>query len=159
MHIVGAPLYRLIVISDIHRDWGRLERLVPMINATDCVVCCGDGVNDFMNARGRICVPTVCVRGNNDFDTFVTDDACVYLNGIKTLVTHGHKYGVKRGTGALLAASIGKGCRLVLFGHTHVFRDESADGVRLINPGALCNGSYAVVEIDGDKITCKKCEI
>lgn len=152
-------MYRLIVISDIHRDRERLYALIPVINAADCVVCCGDGVSDFMNVRGSMCVPTVCVRGNNDFGAFVTDDACIDLNGIKTLVTHGHKYGVKRGTDALRAAAEHNGCRIVLFGHTHIFCDRTAGGVRMINPGALCDGSYAEICIDGGKILCKKCEI
>ncbi len=149
-------MYKLTVISDIHRDIVRLERLIPKMNATDCAVCCGDGAREFLYARGRICVPTVCVRGNNDFDAVLADAACIDFGGVNTFVAHGHKYGVKRGLDALSAAAARGGCKLALFGHTHVFFDGVVNGMRLINPGALCCGSYAVVEIDGDNIDCKR---
>ena len=149
-------MYRLTVISDIHGDTGRLERLVPEINASDMVVFCGDGASDYMNVRGRITVPAVCVRGNNDFNTFLDDTVCVDICGVRTLVTHGHRYGVKRGIGVLQEAAINKNCDLVFFGHTHLFCDGEVGGVRMINPGALYSGSYAAVEFDGGEIVCTR---
>ena len=66
-------LYKLVVISDIHHDLHRLERLVPVINAADYLIFCGDGVDDIMRERGRFTVPILCVRGNNDIGSNITE--------------------------------------------------------------------------------------
>ena len=153
----GNKTIRLIVVSDIHHDIQRLERLVPIINTSDYFICCGDGVNDFLRIRGELIVPTVCVRGNNDFYTDMVDETVVTIGEIKALVVHGHKHGVKRGVELLVAAAKKNDCNLVLYGHSHCYCDRTLDNVRLINPGALCNGSYAELMSDGKTLKCKQC--
>lgn len=147
------PKYKLVVISDTHHDVGRLERLLPIINAADYLVYCGDGLRDLLYVRGRITVPIVAVRGNNDLYSFpdgvFTDMASVSFGRTKALVTHGHNFGVRHDLTRLLGIAITKGCKLVFFGHTHAYYDRIEKGVHLINPGALCNGSYAIVVGDG----------
>ena len=66
-------LYKLVVISDVHHDLERLERLIPVINSADYLIFCGDGVGDIMRERGRITVPILCVRGNNDIGENITE--------------------------------------------------------------------------------------
>ena len=78
-------MVRLIVVSDVHRDTERLERLLPLINTSDYFVFCGDGLNDVMRVRGAITVPMVCVRGNNDFDTCICDSADINVGGTRAL--------------------------------------------------------------------------
>ncbi|MDE5593524.1 MAG: metallophosphoesterase family protein, partial [Clostridiales bacterium] len=94
-------LYKLVVISDSHHDMARLEQLLPVINSADYLVYCGDGVMDVMWLRGRINVPIVCVKGNNDIglNVQITDLASVAFGKTKALVTHGHKFGVGQGRG------------------------------------------------------------
>lgn len=152
---------RIVVVSDTHRDIARLERLLPVINGANRLVFCGDGVMDIMRVRGGITVPIVCVKGNNDLFSSVDieDVASIMLCGVKTLITHGHRYGVRQGVAQLLFFADANDGKLVLFGHTHCYCDIVRDGVRFINPGALCNGSYAVIEYDGKEITCKQCHI
>lgn len=146
-----------IVVSDVHYDGGRLERLLPSINSSGGCIFCGDGAAEFMRVWGGIVVPTVCVRGNNDFYCNWGDDAVVEIGGKKIFVTHGHRLGVKRGLSVLASVAKDRGCDAAFFGHTHEFCNTVVNGVRLINAGALCNGSYATVEFDKNDIVCKKC--
>ena len=154
-------LYKLVVISDSHHDIARLEQLLPIINSADYLVYCGDGVMDVMWLRGRITVPIVCVKGNNDIglNMQITDLASVAFGKTKALVTHGHKFGVRQGIGNVLGMAIMKDCKLVFFGHTHRYMDFVQGGVHFINPGALCNGSYALVAGDGKQFVSKQCFI
>ena len=154
-------LYKLVVISDSHHDIARLEQLLPIINSADYLVYCGDGVMDVMWLRGRITVPIVCVKGNNDIglNMQITDLASVAFGKTKALVTHGHKFGVGQGIGNMLGMAIMKDCKLVFFGHTHRYMDFVQGGVHFINPGALCNGSYALVAGDGKQFVSKQCFI
>lgn len=153
--------YKLVVISDVHHDFARLERLLPIINSADYLVFCGDGLSDIMRIRGLITVPMVCVKGNNDIglNVKVTDLAGVSFGAAKALVTHGHLQGVRQGAGGLLRLALAKDCSLVFFGHTHTYYDYTEKGVHLINPGALCNGSYALVAGDGVNFVSKHCTI
>ncbi|MDE6200807.1 MAG: YfcE family phosphodiesterase [Clostridiales bacterium] len=154
-------LYKLVVISDTHHDMARLEQLLPIINSADYLVFCGDGVSDVLWLRGRITVPIVCVKGNNDIglNVQITDLASVAFGKTKALVTHGHKFGVRQGVGKVLGMAIMKDCKLVFFGHTHRYMDFLQGGVHFINPGALCNGSYALVAGDGKQFVSKQCFI
>ena len=153
--------YKLVVISDSHHDVERLEKLIPVINSADYLVFCGDGVMDIMYIRGRLTVPIVCVKGNNDFDVNVniTELASVAFGKTRAIVTHGHKYGVQFGLRNLYGVATMHGARLVFFGHTHTFYDRIEGGVHFINPGALCNGSYALVAGDGENFMVRRCSV
>ena len=81
-------------------------------------------------------------------------------------MTHGHKYGVKRGIEVAAEAAIRKGADLLLYGHTHVPMEkyipqgETVGDVilpkplRIFNPGSLgdSEGSFGVIEIRGGSI-------
>ena len=148
-------LYKLVVISDIHHDLHRLERLVPVINAADYLIFCGDGVDDIMRERGRFTVPILCVRGNNDIGSNITELVTTVFGNTRALVTHGHRQGVRQGMANLMLLAQQKNCHLVFFGHTHAYFDMVANGIHFINPGALCNGTYALVAGDGSNFMCK----
>lgn len=163
MHIMPSEniLYKLVVISDTHHDMARLEKLLPVINSANYLIFCGDGVMDIMRIRGRITVPIVCVKGNNDIglNVHITDLASVAFGRTKALVTHGHKFGVRQSMSNVLGLAIMKDCKLVFFGHTHKYMDFMQGGVHFINPGALCNGSYAIVAGDGKQFVSRQCII
>lgn len=153
--------YKLVVISDTHHDFVRLNKLLPIINSADYLIFCGDGANDILQIHGRITVPLVCVKGNCDQGSNIkfTDLACASFGNTRALVTHGHNLGVRQGTAQLTGMAKMKDCRLAFFGHTHKYYDKIENGVHLINPGALCTGSYALVVGDGDDFISKQCII
>ena len=53
-------------------------------------------------------------------------------------------------------AAVENHCDIVFYGHTHVAKDETLDGIRLVNPGSLRysrdgrSPSYAIVTIEED---------
>lgn len=145
-----------VIVSDIHYAASRLRKLLPIINACDYFVFCGDGMSDVSAVIGEISARTVCVRGNCDYGTLVSESTSFRLGNKSVFVTHGHLYGVKQSLRDLAEIAEDRGCDMVFFGHTHTFTDTVIDGVRLINPGALIGGSYAFVTIDGDKIGCEQ---
>lgn len=153
--------YSIVVASDSHGDFSRFERLLPVINAVDYFVFCGDGMADVLWLRGRITVPMACVKGNNDFwvKEKITEAATVAFGPARALVVHGHRHGVRRGVSLLLETALLKDYKLVFFGHTHKYADVTQSGVHLINPGALCEGSYAFVTGDGQSFTSEQCFI
>lgn len=159
--VLGKIAYKIAVISDTHHDIMRLEKILPVINSADYLVFCGDGLADIMAARGRITVPIVCVKGNNDMglNVPVSDLASVAFGTTKALITHGHKIDVRKGMANLLDMAVMKDCRLVFFGHTHSYLDYINGGVHFINPGALCMGSYALVVGDGVNFVSRQCII
>ncbi len=72
------------------------------------------------------------------------------LSGVRALLTHGHRLGVKQGTDALVYAAASLKCRAALFGHTHspLLREEG--GILLLNPGAAMDRRYAFLDIGDD---------
>ena len=78
----------------------------------------------------------ICVEGNCDayVDQMVLNfpilkEACINIDGINYYMTHGHIYNPKN----TLNVSSG----VVLYGHTHVIKDEVIDNVHYINPGSV----------------------
>lgn len=147
--------YRLVVTSDIHHAH-YLRDILPIVNSSDYFIFCGDGLGNVMAQSGSITVPMVCVRGNNDWTSRIDDVANIVIGETNALVTHGHRYGVRQGLDVLLSVAKQKCCSLVLFGHTHIYCDTVKDGIHFINPGALCDGSYAIVEGDGKSFKCRR---
>ncbi|MCH5158453.1 MAG: YfcE family phosphodiesterase [Clostridiales bacterium] len=149
--------YKLIVISDIHYGSDNLVRIIPLINESDYLIFCGDGLRELMLFRDEIKVPIVCVKGNGDYNTHATENACVVLGQSRALVVHGHRQNVRRDISLLMDAARIHNCQLVFFGHTHVYYDYVLKGIHFINPGALCEGSYATVTGDGQTFVSKQC--
>lgn len=145
-----------VVVSDVHRNDEFLRQLLPIINASDYFIFCGDGISDVMSVSCEITARMVCARGNCDYGSMVSESSRITLGSVGAFVTHGHLYGVKQSLGTLAEIARAKDCDVAFFGHTHIFTDIEIGGVRLINPGALAGGSYAFVKIDGKKITCEQ---
>ena len=73
----------------------------------------------------------------------------VTLAGKRIAVFHGHEQGFHRAPESL-------DVQYIMHGHTHVARDESANGTRIINPGALHRArvkSVASLDLAEDKLT------
>jgi putative phosphoesterase len=62
---------------------------------------------------------------------------------------------VKTGRVGIVAKARSMGADIVLFGHTHMWMNETRDGVHLINPGSIGNGSYAILTLQGQQVTAE----
>ena len=127
---------RLAVCSDGHGVWesaaGRLAA-----EKVDGVVYLGDRVSDGENVARILGVPLWCVRGNCDLSYTYDSERVIEPEGVRILLCHGDRHQVKSGLWRLSYRAEELGCRVVLFGHTHIWCDVEDHGVRLCNPGSM----------------------
>ncbi len=123
---------------------------------TDVILFLGDGVREAEILFQRF--PQImhsAVLGNNDIGCGGVQECILDLQGVRTLCTHGHKYGVKSGRGRLYQAAVEKEAQLVLFGHTHEAEEFTMEGIRFFNPGSVGRGlerTYGVLYIEHGNI-------
>ena len=157
---------RLIVVSDTHRNFGRLHKVVQRhINHCDLFLHLGDGLREMDDILSLYpSLPALAVCGNCDWAREEPYERVISLNEHKAFHCHGHQYGVKASWQPLAKHARELGCTLALFGHTHEPLCEYAYGVLLLNPGSAgnrCRGGRAranVLIIDGDKLRVEDIE-
>lgn len=156
----------ILVFSDSHGHGDNIaQALLRQPKAPNAVIFLGDGLRDMAyTGVGSAKLFTVC--GNCDRSSVFTDDApveqTVTLANKRVFITHGHKYFVKSGYGALIEAAVNNDADIVLFGHTHSRWEEylptgsSCCGTVLpkplfiMNPGSIGDYPYSwgLIEID-----------
>ena len=83
---------------------------------------------------------------------FHPDDTVVEVGGVKIFFCHGHTRMVGSGTGLLEQAAREAGCKIALFGHTHVSCCRYQEGLYVMNPGSPAQPrdgrrSYGIIDI------------
>jgi len=152
---------KILVMSDSHGDTDSMllaiRRTIP-----ELILHLGDHDDDCDLTRAMFPqIPIRSVRGNCDAWSNNQDEEIFSLDGKLLFMTHGHLYGVKTGTETIVGAAKAKGADVLLFGHTHIPCYETADGIVLINPGAIGRGrdrnakTYAVLELKNGAVTCE----
>ena len=140
---------RIVVLSDSHGSTGRLSTILSVAElggAIDAIFHLGDGYDD-LRALEVALPPVYQVAGNCDH--FRSDTLnIVTLSGAKLLLTHGHYQHVKEGTDDLLAFAMAENVNAALYGHTHYQKMEWKNGILLLNPGAVNDGKYAMLNIN-----------
>lgn len=147
---------RIVVTSDSHGRQGNLFEIFERhLNNADLFINLGDGENDvdsFLMLHPNIKLERVA--GNCDF--YSTYPSCKTINaaGKKIFFTHGHPFGVKHGYDEIKAHAKEIGADICLFGHTHTPYAEYENGIYFMNPGAVCDGVYGIIDItDNGTIT------
>ena len=149
---------KILVLSDSHAALSFMRRCVEKIKP-QAIIHLGDFYDDAEALRedyGHIpfhIVPGNCDRYRCPLDA--RELLCYPVGGVKMMMTHGHNYGVKMGTGALTAEARRLGAQAVLYGHTHVADCRLETDLWVLNPGTCGHfgGSAGVIETDGEKIT------
>ena len=146
---------KLLIFSDSHGYVEPMCRAV-LTHGPDMAVHLGDYVRDADELRRRFPrLALVSVRGNCDYSGDAPEGAEFFAGPVRVFACHGHRYGVKQGTEALLRAGHALGAGLVLFGHTHIPRHFQDGGMVLLNPGSA-RSSCTLVEIsDAGEIDCR----
>ena len=143
---------KLLVFSDSHSASRKITDVIEMHSGVcDAVIFLGDGLRDIEYVKRKypdICF--FCVSGNCDFSATAPTETILDFDGIKVLVTHGHKYFVKRGYETVLGYAASRGADAVFFGHTHIPLDTceyvGEKRIHLFNPGSIGNGgTYGIV--------------
>lgn len=92
------------------------------------------------------------VAGNCDFSSTLPLYKTITFDGKKILFTHGHPFYVKHGYEMIKQEARRQGVDICLFGHTHTPMVEIEDGIYYMNPGAVCNSFYGIIDIIDKKI-------
>jgi putative phosphoesterase len=165
----------LLILSDSH---GRADRVAEAIRRVrpDGILFAGDGLRDLTYCD--LPCPLWAVRGNCDWIRSplilggsaipaddLQDEELITLDGVRILLTHGHKYGVKGGLGSAVAAASRQDADILIFGHTHIPLELhlSPDGayeygvakpLTVFNPGSLgdSDASFGTLTIRGGQI-------
>lgn len=144
-------MVRLGVISDSHDHPEWLERWLALSKKRgyDAVFHLGDYHSDARWLERRLDVPMICVAGNCDMLSKAPRMARAMFEGHNLLAVHGHLQDVKYGYDNLSYYAEENGVDIALFGHTHRAYAGYVGRVLLLNPGALMNGRYAELLLDG----------
>ena len=140
---------RILVVSDSHGRLYALRQAIRQEGNFALLLHLGDGAGDVQRMLplpgGQ---PVLQVRGNCDLGFPELAEQLVTQEGGKTLLcTHGHRLSVKYSEQPMTEAARKAHADIALYGHTHVPVQHYADGLYVCNPGALCLGHYAVLEI------------
>ena len=142
---------KVLVFSDSH---GALTLAEEMLNKEkDCslVFFLGDGIEEAEKLKERYKDKKfILVKGNNDWYSQVDTEAYKYIEGLTIMSCHGHKFNVRFALRDLLMSAQAVRANIALYGHTHKsgMYNDPVTGVCAINPGALCEGKYAVLTVE-----------
>ena len=150
---------RLLVVSDSHRHYPLLRKILLLHREADRIIFLGDGIDDFDKIDLPFPISPILICGNNDWGSISPKNETLTLDGVKVFCTHGHLEHVKYGTELLESIAADSGASLVLYGHTHIQNYEYLDGLHLFNPGAVMEGCYGLVDIVNGQIMCIKANI
>lgn len=147
-------MIRLGIVSDSHDRPEWLERYVKLCKKQqyDAVFHLGDYHSDARWLERRIDAPMYCVAGNCDMFAKAPRMARAMFEGHVLLAVHGHLQDVKYRYDTLSYYAEENGADIALFGHTHRPYVGYEGRVLLVNPGALMDGRYAELLIDGDRV-------
>ncbi len=165
----------LLVLSDSHGRPDLIEEAIRRVRP-DGILFAGDGLRDL--SRVEIPCPLWAVAGNCDWLTTPLiinggvfepqNEELITVEGVRILLMHGHKYGVKGGLGQAVARAVQRDADLLIFGHTHIPLELHLrpDGGRadfsvtkpltLFNPGSLGDrhASFGTVTVRNGQLLC-----
>ena len=137
---------KILVLSDSHASLGFMRRCIEA-TCPDAVIHLGDYYNDGQTMLEEFPqIPFHQVPGNCDMHRGWIPDPetrLIELGGVRILMTHGHRHGVKMSLHRLLADARASNVQAVLYGHTHIAHCAQEDGLWILNPGAASWGGSA----------------
>lgn len=137
---------KILVFSDSHASLSFMRRCIE-VTSPDAVIHLGDYYNDGQTMLEEFPqIPFHQVPGNCDMHRGWIPDPevrLIELGGVRILMTHGHRHGVKMSLHRLLADARAANVQAVLYGHTHIAHCEREDGLWILNPGAASWGGSA----------------
>ena len=152
----------ILLVSDTHGNTDKLEKLLEIFKGDITLVChmgdYGSDLRKFESKYGNL--QMVAVNGNTDYSLLGQTEQIIDISpksGIKLrlLITHGHRFGVKRNLDRLLCYAKELDVSAVFFGHTHEDVCFVQDGIFVMNPGSLTFGrergnTYGIVRVAED---------
>ncbi len=136
---------RILVISDSHGSSFNIQKAVNQQPSAELVIFLGDGENDFELCH--VDKPCIMVRGNCDWGSSLPAFAVTQEKGYTIYCTHGYAESVKYGNEVLTQRARDCHAHIALYGHTHNPVTLYEDGLWLVNPGSIREGSYAILDL------------
>ncbi|MBE6700987.1 MAG: metallophosphoesterase [Ruminococcaceae bacterium] len=150
---------KILVFSDSHLNTSNMTSIINHYKGEiSLIVHLGDMYSDFEKIKIAFPnVPTVAVKGNNDFFEVVPEsEVFSTFAGVKCFFTHGHRYNVKGGLAGISVRARALNADLVLFGHTHLPLKETRGKTLFINPGTVGTNygkaTFALIELDNSSV-------
>ena len=149
----NVTMKELIIISDSHGIYKPLINLLSKHQNADYFIHLGDSELD-----SQLLSSFMCVRGNCDYDDGYPYDLCIDIDSHRLLLTHGHRYHIKKDYCEILTKAKQEKCDIICFGHTHRYVCTQVEGITLLNPGSILFNrdgtapSYMSIKLDSDKI-------
>lgn len=145
---------KIVVISDSHGNIDVLNKVLKDNPDADYYFHLGDSELEASELS-----PFLSIKGNIDYDYSLPMDRVVDTKYGSIYLTHGHAYS---GDVNLIAkAAKMNDCSIALYGHTHIYLDETMDGIRVINPSSATRSkdgqnSYVIIYLDDKGIDVKR---
>ena len=139
---------KVLVFSDSHGALGLAGEMLNREKDCSIVFFLGDGIDEAEKMKKRYPDKKfMLVKGNNDWHSGADTEAYKHIDGVTFMACHGHKFNVRFALRDLLQSAQSVRANVVLYGHTHKsgMYNDPVTGIVAINPGALCEGKYAVI--------------
>lgn len=146
---------KILVFSDSHGSMGKMVEAMEL-ERPHHVFFLGDHYRDGQELAALYPdVPMDLVLGNCDWGPG-PDLRIVELEGVRFLLTHGHRYYVKSGLDELLQEGLHRQVDVACFGHTHLAKVVYRQGIYLMNPGTVggCRAreGYGIIHAQGGTV-------
>ena len=142
---------KVLVFSDSHGASGLVQEMLNKEKDCPTVFFLGDGIDEAEKMKDRYRDKKfILVKGNNDWYSQTDTEAYKYIDGLTIMSCHGHKFNVRFSLRSLIDSAESVRANIALYGHTHKsgMYNDPVTGICAINPGALCEGKYAVLTIE-----------
>ena len=130
-------MIKALVMADTHGHKARIAMAVKRFDEVDIILHLGDYSRDAEQIRGLTKKPVYAVRGNCDISSGAESELLLTFEGVRVLMTHGHRQNVKSSLLGLGLFALEQDANVVLFGHTHLPAEEFYESILLYNPGSL----------------------
>ena len=146
----GVLCLKVLVMSDSHGAVHFLRRIIEKEPEAELVFFLGDGLSDIDKMKTEYPHKRfICVKGNNDSYHNEAKEAYKYIDGVTIMACHGDTYSVRVSLRDVISKTASVRGNLVLYGHTHKrdFYNDYSTGICAVNPGAVCDGNYCILDI------------
>lgn len=156
---------RILVTSDTHGDFYSVLDYIKE-NNIDLMIHAGDYTSDAENISKFTGINYFTVKGNNDYGDYKNSfEQIISLEELNILLVHGHKEGVYFSKNQLIQKALDYKCKVVIFGHTHMYCYEYFDDydIYLLNPGSPSlprdnKAGFVIIDIE-DEIKVKRIDL
>ncbi|NYV28045.1 YfcE family phosphodiesterase [Streptobacillus felis] len=138
---------KVLLCSDSHTDLKYFYEVITK-EKPELIIFAGDHSIDAIEMSYAVDIPFHIVKGNCDyFDDETKETLELEIESMgKVILTHGHLFEVKSNMNKIYEFGSQKNANYVIFGHTHIQHRSEFNNTIYINPGAIVNHEYAIIE-------------